>query len=555
MNKFSIRIVILLVVVVLFGKTMFDWTVNYVYVKQGYSLRLRYKGAPLPLLPGYSVPLATPGEFAKVDANGRPLEKGILKEMLGPGRHFVNPFWYEMTQVKDLMVNPGEVAIVKSKMGKDPPAGQFIVNGDLDNTQYKGILRRVFGPGRYRINDYAYEATIIKTDVILSQNQKKHAGWVDILPGYVGVVTNLVDSSDHKILKGIQDNTLPPGLYPINPKEQQIDIVKVGFRDLTIDANLMLTKNQLQFDDSGEPIILEDGSGISFISHDGYTIIMDFSTIWGIFPDQAADAVRKFGTIDAIENKVIIPQVESICRNMGSKLGAVELLVGDSRQEFQTKTSHEFQQLLLDKGISLLYGLVKNIHVPQKVRIPIQKSFLSEENTLTRIQEQLTAQTEANLKEEMQKVELEAQKITTETTKLYAQAIAEGDRTGQETRAETAKLVAAIDRETAVLEAQARVLLGEAESQSKKVLEQAKAAKFKLAVEAFGSGEAYNKWVFANGLPENMELNMFYSGQGTFWTDLKGFSETMLGKQQQEQQYNAVKSGSEKSTLSNPLKR
>jgi hypothetical protein len=64
-------------------------------------------------------------------------------------------------------------------------------------------------------------------------------------------------------------------------------------------------------------------------------------------------------------------------------------------------------------------------------------------------------------------------------------------------------------------------------------LEQAKAQKLQLAVSAFGSTDSYNQWVFATGLPEDMKLHLLYAGDGTFWTDLKGFSDTMLGRQQQ----------------------
>ena len=102
--------------------------------------------------------------------------------------------------------------------------------------------------------------------------------------------------------------------------------------------------------------------------------------------------------------------------------------------------------------------------------------------------------------------------------------------------AETTKLVAAIAAKTAEIDKNATVLIGTAKAKAKTLSEEAKAEKFQLAVEAFGSGQAYNQWVFAQGLPEDLELNLIYSGEGTFWTDLKGFSETMLGKQMKNQQ-------------------
>jgi hypothetical protein len=74
-------------------------------------------------------------------------------------------------------------------------------------------------------------------------------------------------------------------------------------------------------------------------------------------------------------------------------------------------------------------------------------------------------------------------------------------------------------------------MLGTAKAKAKTLSEEAKAEKFKLAVEAFGSGQAYNQWVFAQGLPADIELDLIYSGDGTFWTDLKGFGEAFMGKQ------------------------
>jgi len=92
-------------------------------------------------------------------------------------------------------------------------------------------------------------------------------------------------------------------------------------------------------------------------------------------------------------------------------------------------------------------------------------------------------------------------------------------------KARTIKLVAEIARKTAELDAQATVTLGEADASAQQLLEEAKAEKFKLAVGAFGSGPAYNQWVFASGLPTDIKLQLLYAGPGTFWTDLKGFSD------------------------------
>ena len=537
-SRFGLAVPVVLVL--FFGLELFQWTFNRVYVPQGHSLVLRYKGPPLPFLPG-NRPVAQPGQFAKVDENGRPLEIGILKEMRGPGRHFLWIGWWEANAIPDVTVKPGEVAVVSSKMGADLKDGQFLVDGDLDETTQKGILRKVFGPGTYRINDYAYNVKVIQEETIKSGSQVKHAGWVSIPTGYVGVVTNLADNPITKTVPGIQDKVLQPGLYPVNPNEQHVDIVGIGFAEKSVKTNLKSLDGKPILDESGEPAVMDDESGISFPSNDGFRIHMDVTAVWGIRPDQAADVIRKFGTLDAVEAKVVIPQIESICRNQGSSLGAVDLLVGDTRRKFQEGVSDAFEKILLDKGLTLLHGFVRNIHIPLDVRKPIQEKFVADELKLTRDQELLTAGTEANLREAEKKVELEEERIKAETKKLVAQAQAEGAKEAEETKAETLTKSAVIARKTAELEAEASVTLGRAKAGAKQVEAEAKSELFTLAVSAFGSGSAYNQWTFATGLPDDVQLDMLYAGEGTFWTDLKGFTDVMVGRQAMEQQKTTTK--------------
>lgn len=534
------RILISLTVcVVLFaavGFQAFQWTFCYWYVDNGNSLLLTYKGPPLPIW-GLTLDAAPEGQLAEVGENGKPKQKGILAEMVGPGRHFYNPFFWECQKVPDVLIEPGSVAIVISRVGKQQAVGQFLVDGDIGQTKFRGTMRKLLGPGRYRINPKAYEVTVIKGEEIKkADGQEKHSGWVLIKPGYVGVVTNLTDNPQTKAVTGIQKNVLPPGIYPINKEEQQVDVVNIGYREKSIEAKLvMLSDGHMKLDASGEPTVADDDSGIEFKSDDGLQIRIDFTAIWGIMPDQAADLVKDFGNEDAVEDKVVMPQIESICQNHGRKLKAADLLDGQIRQVYQDDVSKEFSEVLDGKGLSVLYGLVRNIYIPQEVRLPIQQGYIADELKITREQQQLTAVTEGDLREAEEKVKLQTEQIRVETEKLVAAKLAEGQKTAAETTAETAKLVAAIASKTAEIDKDATVLIGTAKANARTLSEEAKADKFKLAVEAFGSGQAYNQWVFAQGLPEDIELNLIYSGEGTLWTDLKGFGEAFMGKQLKQQ--------------------
>ena len=524
-------------VIIAGGWITVEWGYNRIWVPEGHSMLLRYKGPPLPI-PGLGTRQpASQGSFAKVSEGDRtPDELGVLENLVGPGRHFYCPLWWETEIRPDIVIEPGEVGIVVCKMGEDLPPGDFLVDGDLGSTAQKGILRKVLPPGRYRVNWHAYEVTKAKTELINSGTQVKQAGWVSIPTGYVGVVTNLADNPLTGQTAGIQPNVLPPGIYPINPREQQVDIVNIGYRELSIIADLKKAPDgSPMYEKSGEPIIGDPDSGIGFPSNDGFPIHMDFTAIWGIMPDQAADVISRFGNVDAVEKNVVDPQIESICRNEGSKLGAVELLVGESRQEFQTNTSERFKSVLDKKGITVLNGLVRHIYIPQEVRTPIQEKNVANELKLTREQDQITARTEGLLRKSEDEVKLATDTTEAETEKLVAARLAEGHKEAEEIAAETQRLIAEIDKQTAEIEASATRLLGEAEAGAREMSEEAKAGKFQLAVSAFGSGKAYNNWVFAQGLPEDIQLDMIYAGEGTFWTDLKGFTETMIGRQVSEE--------------------
>jgi hypothetical protein len=76
--------------------------------------------------------------------------------------------------------------------------------------------------------------------------------------------------------------------------------------------------------------------------------------------------------------------------------------------------------------------------------------------------------------------------------------------------------------EQPTVDAQKTVALGEAENASKKMQQEAKAQLFELAVKAFGDPTAYTKWQFAQGLPDDIDLKMIYSGRGTLRAHLKG---------------------------------
>ena len=523
---------------------IWQWTICRTEVPPGSSLLIRYKG-PWPF---GAAPFAPEGTLVKADRTGRPRQVGILEEMPGPGRHFYSPLEYETSLVKDQVIAPGKIAVVTSKVGKALPPGTFLTDED----GYRGIRRQVLTPGRYRLNSYAYDVRVVDVDECVKAGNRLKRRTDDptlVPPGYVGVVTNMTDNPKTGQVQGIQKQVLQPGIYFFNPAEKQVEIISIGYTEtsLTVESDKDATAaarasavsardpagegrvDRLGKGTGADPVYVA-GKGIEFPSNDGFLIHLDFTAIWGILPEQAPDVVRKFGNLKDVEQKVILPQIGSICRMHGSKRGAVDLLVGDSREEFQNETSEELEKVLTAKNLSLLFGLTRHIYVPRQVREPIQKAKIANELTKTREQEQLTAKAQAELTEAKAKVTLSERRTMAETGKLVAQAQAEGEKAAREIEAETEKLKAEIDAKTAQIAAQSTKVLGEANARKVELTRSAEADRFRQYVHALGGPEAYNKYVFAEGLPPEIKLGVFYAGPGTFWTDLKGFEKTLLGK-------------------------
>lgn len=188
-----------------------------------------------------------PGYMAIVTAKvGRPLppgeilagpgEKGVRRDPLPEGRHFLNPVNNAWKIVPVLTVPVGNVALVTSKTGAELPPGEILAADRLG----KGVWKDVLGPGTYRLNPEAYDIQMLDA--------------VHIPIGYVGVVT----AQTGKPVKpgefagpgeqGVMRDVLQPGLYYINPRAYQVDVLEIGMNQVSIigrSGSVVLTKGDI----------------------------------------------------------------------------------------------------------------------------------------------------------------------------------------------------------------------------------------------------------------------------------------------------------------------
>ena len=165
-----------------------------------------------------------------------PGQKGVLREPLAEGRHFLNPVVYDWTLVPALVIPVGKVGVVTSKVGAELPAGEIIAAG----RDSKGVWKDVLGPGAYRLNPEGYSVALLDA--------------VNIPIGYVGIVTAQTGAPAAPGAfakpgeKGVMADVLQPGLYYINPRAYQVDVVEIGMNQVSIigrTGTVVLTKSSL----------------------------------------------------------------------------------------------------------------------------------------------------------------------------------------------------------------------------------------------------------------------------------------------------------------------
>jgi len=503
-------------------------------------------------------------------------QRGIQQEVLGPGRYFYNPIWWDY-EIKPLLTIPAgdpkswewihsldnrqrdelragtfrfkgefpKIGVVTRKVGTPPPVGQTVVSRA---SGMRGVLAEVLTPGTYKINPYLFEVEIQQAVVIAA--------------GFVGVVTNLFGTQPETTetpmlpdMSWIEPGTVPsegtletgavkpegplvsfarplakpgqrgtlrdvlqPGVYFINPKLQKVTVVEIGFNEY---SQVLSSKT--------------DNQSISFPSDTGFLIQLGVTVVWGIDPRHAAETINEFGNVDAVMDKVIGPQLRSICRNIGSNYAARDFIQGEKREKFQHDLTAELKRVCRAKNIEVRLALVREleVHAPagtgggevtEDLKRTIQQSYVAIEQQITKAKQREAASVKAQLEQERKKVDIAREGIKGETGVLVAGTLAEGQKQAAQIDAQADLEVATIMQQAAELEAKRTEILGRAHADVERMKNDAEAKGYELLVNAFGGGQAYNLYTFAeNFKPESIRL--FFAGEGTFWTDLTRFQE------------------------------
>ena len=158
-------------------------------------------------------------EIAPLGEDGEYAYKGVQLEPLGEGRYFMNPYEFTWVVVPQIEIPQGKLGVRTRLYGDNLAPGDLIA---WEENQ-KGIVDEVLRPGRYAINAKFQGDKPRKRDSYAEIIELHDP--VTVLPGYVGVVTHLSAPmpEDPNVLlveegrRGVQQKTLAPGTYYVNP--------------------------------------------------------------------------------------------------------------------------------------------------------------------------------------------------------------------------------------------------------------------------------------------------------------------------------------------------
>jgi len=416
--------------------------------------------------------------------------KGIQEKVLTEGRYFYNPWSWDWDVIPQVEIPENRLGVRIRLYGDELGYGNLIATSPAQ----KGIAEGVLQPGRHAINAIAYEAG---TEPFIDRENyielvELHEPVV-VPAGFKGVVTLLsapvADDPNQLIVetgkRGVQKETLDPGVYYINPYVKRISLV----------------------DCRSQRFNLSTGGEMGFPSRDGFWVKLDGRIEFRVDPERAAEVFVTYNDaenddgLDArveqeIIQKIILPNARSFCRLRGSDNSGRDFILGEKRSQFQEDFQRTLEATCEQQGIEIVQALITRISPPQQIASPVRERQIAVQQAQQyekEIQQQASEQ-QLRIEQELVKrkealVESEREVVTLTIEALRQQEVAVIE-------ANQRKKVAESELDAAEDQAEAIGARGQAAADVIRFGNEAEAAGWAKAVEAYdGDGDEYARWV------------------------------------------------------------
>lgn len=443
-----------------------------------------------------------------IRSNGR---KGRQTAILTAGSYRINTFLFEVQVAEATNINENMVGIVTTLDGASIEIGQIAgrhVDGHnnfqdtdafLEGNGNRGLQPQVILAGTYYLNPWFVQVEEVKM--------------TDIPIGNVGVVISFYGSDGEDVSgsefkhgnivsknqKGVWNEPLGPGKYPINPFIMKIELVPTT--NLVLNWAAARTESH-QLD--------KHLSTITVRSKDGFPFNLDVSQIIHIPMIEAPKVIARFGNMNNLVSQVLEPTIGNYFRNSAQDADVISFL--KERKQRQESAKMHISKVLEEYNVFAVDTLIGDIVPPESLMKTLTDRKLAEEQKVTYETQRMAQETRQKLEKEtaiadIQKEVVKAdqgvqiaeriadaavKKAMGEAQSLKVQANAEAERTRMIAAGDAEKVRVLANAEAdktkmlANAEAEMITLTGNAEAEKILAIGKSSAESYKLAVEAMG---------------------------------------------------------------------
>jgi uncharacterized membrane protein YqiK len=496
--------------------------------------------------------------------------KGRQTDIIAPGSYRINTLLFDI-EITDLISIPDNaVGVVTTMEGKPLEegkiAGRIIDDGNkfqdvdkfLDSGGYKGLQEQVILAGSYFLNPWFVKMEMVKmTEIPIG-----HVGVVISYVGEDGKDLSGVEFKHGNIVakgsKGVWNEPLGPGKYPINPYIMKVELVPT--------TNLVLNWASAR---SESHQLDKNLSTITVRSKDGFPFNLDVSQIIHIPTTEAPKVIARFGNMNNLVSQVLEPTIGNYFRNSAQDSDVIAFL--GTRKERQQSAKDHIGRVLEQYNVFGVDTLIGDIVPPESLMKTLTDRKLAEEQKITYETQKRAQETRQALEKETAVAEIQKEivkadqgvliaeriadaavkKATGDANSVRLQANAEGDRlkllaTGE---AEKVRLLAKAESEKIELLAKANAeqitLTGNAEAEKILAIGKSNAESYKLSVDAMGGNNFTQLKVMESIANQNVKImpDVLISGGGD---NANGGISGLLGLQILEQLGKKVSNGNDK---------
>ena len=325
-------------------------------------------------------------------------ERGPQITIIPPGTYRINRRVFEIDLKDVLEIEDNMVGVVTTREGKALATGDIAgreISGHnmyqdaqafIDGGGFKGLQEQVILAGRYFINPrFATVETKPMTEVPIA-----NAGVVIAFVGDAGVdLTG--DEFKHGNLvgrgqKGVWNEPLDPGKYPINPFTHRVEIVPT--------ANVVLNWATGKSESHKLDVNL---STIKVRSSDGFTFNLDVSQIIHVPRNDAPRVIARFGSMANLVTQVLEPTIGNYFRNAAQSSDVIDFLKG--RQQRQEDAKQKIGAALGEYNVGAVDTLIGDITPPDALMKTLTDRKLAEQEKVTYDTQRLAEETRKDLEQ------------------------------------------------------------------------------------------------------------------------------------------------------------